>query len=190
MLSRALRRALAPPELLCDMPRSSSPRTCPSSTPCSLPCLARRWGCSMRHTAGCAPRWSGWWSSAHVRTATGDPAESKAQMERANRDVRAPLRSSQLGLGAHFQLVDRDGPPTEQCSGTANGVRGSGHYWNDSLRALAVHHVFNALLCARAVYCHAPELIRTSQEDEFALDFAYPLSMLHALAIILTTWGW
>jgi len=28
------------------------------------------------------------------------------------------------------------------------------------------------------------------EEDEFALDFAYPLSMLHALAIVLTTWGW
>ena len=28
------------------------------------------------------------------------------------------------------------------------------------------------------------------EEDEFALDFAHPLSMLHALAIVLTTWGW
>jgi len=28
------------------------------------------------------------------------------------------------------------------------------------------------------------------EEDEFALDFAYPLSLLHALAIVLTTWDW
>ena len=28
------------------------------------------------------------------------------------------------------------------------------------------------------------------EEDEFALDFSHPLSMLHALAIVLTTWGW
>lgn len=28
------------------------------------------------------------------------------------------------------------------------------------------------------------------EEDEFALDFGAPLSMLHALAIVLTTWGW
>ena len=27
-------------------------------------------------------------------------------------------------------------------------------------------------------------------EDEFALDFSYPLSVLHALSIVLTTWGW
>ena len=28
------------------------------------------------------------------------------------------------------------------------------------------------------------------EEDEFALDFGAPLSMLHALAVVLTTWGW
>ena len=28
------------------------------------------------------------------------------------------------------------------------------------------------------------------EEDEFALDFSYPLSPLHALSIVLTTWGW
>ncbi len=28
------------------------------------------------------------------------------------------------------------------------------------------------------------------EEDEFALDFAYPLSLLNAFAIVLTTWGW
>ena len=28
------------------------------------------------------------------------------------------------------------------------------------------------------------------EEDEFALDFSQPLSMLHALSIVLTTWGW
>jgi len=28
------------------------------------------------------------------------------------------------------------------------------------------------------------------EEDDFALDFAHPLSMLQALAIVLTTWDW
>jgi hypothetical protein len=28
------------------------------------------------------------------------------------------------------------------------------------------------------------------EEDEFALDFAFPLSLLNAFAIVLTTWGW
>lgn len=28
------------------------------------------------------------------------------------------------------------------------------------------------------------------EEDEFALDLAYPLSLLNAFAIVLTTWGW
>ena len=28
------------------------------------------------------------------------------------------------------------------------------------------------------------------EEDEFALDLAHPLSLLHAFAIVLTTWGW
>ena len=28
------------------------------------------------------------------------------------------------------------------------------------------------------------------EEDEFAMDFQSPLSLLHALAIVLTTWNW
>jgi hypothetical protein len=28
------------------------------------------------------------------------------------------------------------------------------------------------------------------EEDEFAMDFAWPLSLLHAFSIVLTTWGW
>ena len=37
---------------------------------------------------------------------------------------------------------------------------------------------------------HAVLLYGKLEEDEFALDYAHPLSMLHALAIVLTTWGW
>ena len=28
------------------------------------------------------------------------------------------------------------------------------------------------------------------EEDEFAMDFAHPLSILNAFAIVLTTWDW
>ena len=37
---------------------------------------------------------------------------------------------------------------------------------------------------------HAILLYGKLEEDEFALDFCAPLSLLHALAIVLTTWGW
>ena len=92
----------------------------------------------------------------------------------------------------NFQLVDRDGPADRAVLLYGKmEVRGSGRCLNHSLRALAVHPCVQPLVVrSRSLTRHAPELIPTSQEDEFALDFAYPLSMLHALAIILTTWGW
>ena len=48
----------------------------------------------------------------------------------------------------------------------------------------------SALVERDGVKDHAVLLYGKLEEDEFALDYAHPLSMLHALAIVLTTWGW
>ena len=50
---------------------------------------------------------------------------------------------------------------------------------------------FQLVVCGNSAHARQTVLLYGKlDDDEFALDFAHPLSMLQALAIVLTTSGW